>query len=199
MEKDRKFRALAIAAICVAIVGVSVAYAALQASLTITGTAAVNATWGLEFVEANTTKTGLATITTAPTTNGTQLTWEGTFGAPGDTIVFTAKIHNVGSIPAKLSSVIPCTITAKNSEDTDLVKFFECTAKYGTNELSTRQNKVLAGGATTTSTVEITAKLKPFTGAETNETLVSLNGKKFEFTTSLTWEQAADNTTTFES
>lgn len=119
MGNDRKFRALAIAAICVAIVGVSVAYAALSASLTVTGTATVDtgSSWSITAGNATCTALGAAYFgdaenkKTTETFNvtGTSLTWNATFTAPKDKVTCTFTWTNGGSIDAAITKVIAST------------------------------------------------------------------------------------------
>ena len=70
MENKREVKIIAIVALLVAVVGLSVAYAALSTSLSISGTATVNsATWQVQFVEGEWTKTGDAVFITFYVTN----------------------------------------------------------------------------------------------------------------------------------
>lgn len=128
MEKDRKFRALAIAAICVAIVGVSVAYAALSASLTISGTGTVSTenAWKISWTKLSTTEEAKATSSSAVTitqlekdASDQKITWAATFAAPAAQMVFEATLTNGGTIPAKLVGLNKETITiSKNAATT---------------------------------------------------------------------------------
>ena len=199
MEKDKKFRALAIAAICVAIVGVSVAYAALQATLSITGTATVNTTgaWGVKFVGVDsTTKTTGVTYTSAPEAEGTDITWAATFTAPGDSLTIKAKIENTGTIPAKLNKVTKaCEVSAVDVANAALASNFECTATYGSEQLSTKAGSVLPGKTTTTGFVTIVVKLKDTVD---NTVFTNLDKNQFKFETSLDWVQADSANNTFD-
>ena len=122
MENKREVKIIAIVALLVAVVGLSVAYAALSTSLTISGTATVNSsTWQVEFLEGSWAKTGDAS-TSGPTFGVTSLTNVGvTLVKPGDKAVYSFKVKNKGSIPAKLSAntvigTISCTGGANQSE-----------------------------------------------------------------------------------
>ena len=108
MEKDRKFRALAIAAICIAVVGVSVAYAALAATLNINGTATVDTSnsWNVKFVNASSMTNKANIVVDGPSITSDQLVeWEATFTAPGQQISFTVDVQNAGSIDAVLTNI----------------------------------------------------------------------------------------------
>ena len=115
MENKREVKIIAIVALLVAVVGLSVAYAALSTSLSISGTATVNsATWQVEFVKgAWDTPVGTA-VTSGPEFGVTLV-------KPGDKAVYRFKVHNKGTIPAKLSAgtsvgTISCTGGANQSE-----------------------------------------------------------------------------------
>lgn len=189
MEKDRKFRALAIAAICVAIVGVSVAYAALSASLTVNGTATVDTanSWNVKWTSA-TTKSKSAGVSYAtsgePTIEGTQnITWSALFTAPGDTLVIEAKLKNAGSINAELEH-------RENylSISGDDASKFTYTVKEGSTDISEKSGKVLPGNSeekTLTITVQLPSDL-------TNEELMALNNKAVTFGLTLPWIQGPE-------
>ena len=194
MEKDRKFRALAIAAICVAIVGVSVAYAALSASLTVNGTATVDTTnsWNVKWTSV-TTKSKSAGVSYAtsgePTIEGTQnIKWAATFTAPGDTLVIEAKLKNDGSINAQLEHRENyLSINGEGAADK-----FTYTVKEGNTDISTKSGKVLPGNSaekTLTITVKLTEDL-------TNEELMALNNKAVSFGLTLPWIQGPEIITT---
>lgn len=193
MEKDRKFRALAIAAICVAIVGVSVAYAALSASLTVNGSATVDTanSWNVKWTSV-TTKSKSAGVDYAtsgePTIEGTQnITWSALFTAPGDTLVIEAKLKNDGSINAELEH-------RENylSISGDAADKFTYTVKEGNTDISAKSGKVLPGNSeekTLTITVQLSSDL-------TNEELMALNNKAATFDLTLPWVQGPEIITT---
>jgi hypothetical protein len=109
MEKDRGGRLLAIIAICIAVAGLSVAYAALTSTLQINGTAKVTpATWGVEFDTATLSApalTGAATVTTAPTITATSITgYDLNLTKPLDSVTYTVNVKNKGTIDAKINT-----------------------------------------------------------------------------------------------
>lgn len=107
MEKDRNFRILAIVAICIAIIGLSVGYAALQTTLTVNTTATAKAaTWNVKFTNLGTpTLTGKAAVTNAATLTDTTVTIDVSVINPGDSATYTFDVTNAGTIDAKLSSI----------------------------------------------------------------------------------------------
>ena len=200
MEKDRKFRALAIAAICVAVVGVSVAYAALATTLTVSGTATVNTTnsWRVRWestetddvAPAITSKSNSVTFTTAPTLAAdetTKLTWAATFTAPGDTFTITAFITNDGTLNAKLSNGTDLAISG------DLAEHFTYSMKINSKDIDEQNGNILAAGKRVP--VVITVALNDVdndTWAEIGEAA----NKTVTFTATIPFVQATDEDTT---
>lgn len=131
MEKNGKTKNIVLAVLLVAVVTLSIAYAALSATLTINGQATVKAgtAWNVHFQE----KSGQDAICTASSKSGESATAEiktpGTLNAdgtsfsgltvdfkkPGDKVVCTWEVTNAGSINAKLTDV---TIGTPTSTDT---------------------------------------------------------------------------------
>lgn len=185
MEKDRKFRALAIAAICVAIVGVSVAYAALSATLNITGDVTVkdnqfNVKWTSK---TNIQTTGEATVTkdvTIADSESQKITWAADFNMPGDSITFTATLKNVGNVPARLAAETESTkyITGGNAA-------FEYTVTVDGADISTKAGKIL--NSTQEKVVTVTVTLPEDTEVATFNTI---KGQKFTFGLDLPFTQA---------
>ena len=129
MEKQRGIRGLSVIALVVAVLGLTVAFAAMSRTLTIRGTATLDkAEWDVHFegVDGKSTTesgvttivgeaTGGASIETAPTintgtttfgTDGVEKTDIGAYNVkltkPGSKVVFTFKIVNNGDINAKI-------------------------------------------------------------------------------------------------
>lgn len=160
MENDRKFRALAIAAICVAIVGVSVAYAALSASLNVTGTAKVSTSnsWNVSASSLVCTASGSAyfgseaakkTTETFTATGGT-VNWDATFTAPTDSVKCTMTWTNSGTIDAAVEDLkISSSGSYKDNFTYDVV--------MGTTNLSITvpANKYLKAGTSKTVTFTV--------------------------------------------
>lgn len=107
MEKERKVKTLSIAALIVAVLGLTVAFAALSTQLTINGTAEVKAaTWDIHFANlSEATLTGTATVATAPTLTATKIgDYKITIVKPGDGVKYTFDVENKGTIDAKLGT-----------------------------------------------------------------------------------------------
>lgn len=133
MEKERKVKVLSLAALIVAVLGLTVAFAALSQQLTITGNATVDAaTWDIHFNNlSEPVLTGGAEVVTAPTIqeNSTAIkTFALKLTKPGDSVKYTFDVVNAGSIDATLATVVPerlqpsCTGTgAAATEDANIV------------------------------------------------------------------------------
>ncbi len=111
MEKERKIKVLSVAALLVAVLGLTVAFAALSQTLTINGSATVNtASWDIHFKNLSTpTLTGNAAVTTAPTidTKGTTIgNYALKLTKPGDSVTYTFDVENKGTINAKISELV---------------------------------------------------------------------------------------------
>lgn len=200
MEKDRKFRALAIAAICVAIVGVSVAYAALSASLNINGSATVKTlsdSWNVKWNSVNVTEksSGVSYPTATagelpeePKLSGDTITWKAIFTKPGDKIVLEAKFQNFGTLNAQLNALEKANYVT--SSGTGVEKFNYTVTVDGTN-LVDKAGQVLAGKSserTAVITVELPSNLEA-------ADIDALKEQTFEFNVKLPWIQGPDTIT----
>lgn len=100
---NNKTQNILLGVLAAGLVGISVAYASLSSNLKISGTAKVaTATWNIKF---DNMSAGVATV------SGDL----GTLKAPGDTITYTFKVKNNGSINAKVNSVSKPTLTCVSS------------------------------------------------------------------------------------
>ena len=115
MEKERKIKRLSLVALIVAVLGLTVAFAALSQQLTIEGTATVgSSSWGVKFKSiVLATKSGDASIEQIdgadkePTiTNNTTITLPKiSLKKPGDKVEYTIEVENYGNIDATIKSV----------------------------------------------------------------------------------------------
>ncbi len=123
MEKNRGVKVVAVIALIVAVVGLTIAYASLSTTLNITGSAQVNpANWQVEF-ENPTVDSKLGTAegtapTLAPPT--TLHDFSVTLKKPGDSVVFKFDVVNKGDINAKLSTLTMPEVSALTYEGTAL-------------------------------------------------------------------------------
>ena len=173
MEKDRSSKVIAIVALLVAVVGLSVGFAAFSSTLTISSSANVtpNAdTFKVVFSSNDTTLTENA-VTGTPTggaiaTNATidnsanpKITGlSATFTEPGQKVVYTFYAHNSGEYEAFLKSV-----TYANVKDAASSKVCtpgrDTTAALVTSACDAISVKVNVGTTSTTSTTSSTADI----------------------------------------
>ena len=108
MEKTRKIKIISLCALLVAVLGLTVAFASLSQTLTINGSAAVNAaSWDIHFEKTSGKETevkGAATFT-EPTLSGTTIeNFSATLTKPGDSVTYYFDIVNNGTVDAVVSS-----------------------------------------------------------------------------------------------
>ena len=108
MEKTRQIKIISLCALLVAVLGLTVAFAALSQTLTINGSAAVNAaSWDIHFEKTSGKETevkGAATFT-EPTLSGTTIeNFSATLAKPGDSVTYYFDIVNNGTIDAQIES-----------------------------------------------------------------------------------------------
>ncbi len=135
MEKERKTKTLATVALIVAVLGLTVAFAAMSTTLTINGTAEVNtASWDIHFENlASAVTTGDASETQAPTIQvgadskpNTKIgDFEVQLTKPGDSVTYTFDVKNTGTIDATLGTLTigtpVCTSNTSVDEDETIV------------------------------------------------------------------------------
>lgn len=172
MEKDRSSKVIAIVALLVAVVGLSVGFAAFSSTLTISSSANVTpnsdtfkvvfssngTTLTTEAVNGDVTGTG-ASATAATINNDTNPTISGlaaTFTEPGQKVVYTFYAHNSGEYDAFLKSVTYANVTGK-SESRVCTAGSGTTASYVASACDDISVKVNVGTTNTTaSTANIT-------------------------------------------
>ena len=140
--KDRKVLTLGLCLILVCVFTLTIAYAALNAVLTIQGSAQVtSADWDIHL--ANPKVTNGSVTTTVPTlATGKSLTFSTTLNMPGDFYEFTVDVVNSGSIDAMIEKV------TKTPELTaDQAKYLNYEVSYQNGESITNK-QVIASGVT---------------------------------------------------
>lgn len=152
---------MAIVAICIAVVGLSIGYAALQQTLTINTTATAKAqTWSVKFTNlATPTLTGKASVKTAAALNSasTEITIDVDLKEPGDTVTYTFDVTNAGTINAKLSAIPTISgtgITGENVPLTYALTYADGTEIKANDTLDASATKNLKLVVTYNSTVE---------------------------------------------
>ena len=124
MEKKRGTTVAVVAALIIAVVSLGVAFAAFSTTLTINGTATVQATkWDIYFSDtgaANSKPAANASITDKTESNtlnytetvtatgtyasATTISWNASFKTPGDKVVYHFYVRNDGDYPAAVSN-----------------------------------------------------------------------------------------------
>lgn len=104
--KRRGIRGIAVGAISVAVVALTVAFAALSQILTISGTAKMTGTsWNIHFGNpTNPILSGNAVMDRTPVVNGTTLDFGVVLDQPGDSVTFSVPLINTGTIDAQISN-----------------------------------------------------------------------------------------------
>lgn len=166
---NNKTQNILLGVLAVGLVGISVAYASLSSNLNISGTAKVaTATWNIKF---DNMSAGAATwyaalpssgkfgIQTGSTTVSGDL---GTLKAPGDTITYTFKVKNNGSINAKVNSVSKPTLTCVSSStgsattaSTNFCKGLAYTVQYSDGSAISAGQALAANGGSKDITVKL--------------------------------------------
>lgn len=126
MEKTRKVKIISLCALLVAVLGLTVAFAALSQTLTINGSAAVNtASWDIHFENLTLSeKTGTAEVSGTPQLTGTVISGINvSLNKPGDKIVYEFDLVNNGSIEAKLTNINVNNLISKSSY---VQKIYDC-------------------------------------------------------------------------
>lgn len=132
MEKQRSIKILSVVALIVAVLGLTVAFAALSETLNITGVASVeggtdaegNKDWDIKFVESydengevkEPTSTGSAKANSVPVLTENSFDFDVSFSKPGDSVTAYFKIANKGTINAYISSLEKGTVTCSPKE-----------------------------------------------------------------------------------
>lgn len=154
-KNDNKI--IAVIALCLGVIGLSVGFAALSTNLTINGTGKVKtSTWDIHFASLSTvSKTGTANEVTAPTLTATKVgDYSVDLTTPGDSIEYTFDIVNSGSYDAKISTItIPkpqCTGTGTNAtaDANNVCSNLTYTLTYSTSGATVKANDTLNSGET---------------------------------------------------
>lgn len=194
MEKDRGAKIIVAIALVVAIVGLTIGYAAYSATLKINGTANVDpAKWDVHFANKTgdsltATIEGKAVETTAPTLTATNISgFDVTLKAPGDTVTYNFLVKNTGTMDAILTSFsmggITCAPTEKSSttqEDADkLCGELSYSLKYADGSAITT-GATLAAGVTSDLVLKI-EWLKSSSFLVTGDVLVNIGTSTFVY------------------
>ena len=117
MEKERRIKALVIVSMLVAMIGLTIAFAALSQTLSINGSAYLDAAkWGIKFQnlenpvttgEASVTKTAIIESDVSINNIGVKL------NVPGDSVKYKVDLVNEGTINAKIEKIEKTALTSE--------------------------------------------------------------------------------------
>ena len=154
MEKQRRIKMLSLSAVIVAVLGLTVAFAALSTTLNINGTAYLDAAkWGIRFENLSSpTKIGSATTTgTAKIEESKAAEITGmnvSLSIPGDKVVYTVDLVNKGTINAKIDNIEKTVLTQEQQR----YLTFKVTDPNG---YEIKQGDILSAGETKKITITI--------------------------------------------
>lgn len=182
MEKRRVINILILAGLMVVIIGITVAFAAIQTTLQINGTATMNpATWDVKFANLSAPQlVGDATVETAPTLTSTSIgTYSVVITKPGDSIVYTFDVTNAGTLDAKIGTftkaVTPtCTglsVTQAEADATTVCSGLTYTLTYTSGGAAVAADDTLAASATKNMTLTLS-----YTGGDLPSDDVDITG-----------------------
>lgn len=144
MEKQRRVKMLSLSAVIVAVLGLTVAFAALSTTLNVKGSAYLDAAkWGIKFQnlsepsivgEASDAKT--AKIEKDVSIKDIKVT----LSKPGDSVTYTVDLVNDGDINAKIENIEKTALTEEQQ------KYITFTVKYKTDETELKIGDILSSG-----------------------------------------------------
>ena len=108
-------------ALCIAIVGMGIGFAALSQNLQINATANITGEWDIRLVQARYSQSNGGILTKEPIFDGTSATFEVDLPYPGAWIELRVTAVNFGNILARLNSVTG--ITAANNAEPSEIQF----------------------------------------------------------------------------
>ena len=156
MEKERRVKWLVIVSLIVAVLGLTIAFAALSETLTINGTATLDAAkWGIKFNNLTSgTKIGDAIVNNEATIADDKVTIENidvTLKTPGDSVTYTVDLVNEGTINAEISNIKVPELTEEQK------RYIDFKVTYDTGEEVT-QGDILNSETTKNLTIKIEFK-----------------------------------------
>ena len=127
MERERRIKIMVIVALVVAVLGVSIGFAANSTELSISAQAAINPAWSIEFLDGEGDMIAMTsddtTIKTVPEISSTEINNINIeFSGAGNYYILLFKAKNKGSIPAEVNAVtISTPICTQGTDEENLV------------------------------------------------------------------------------
>lgn len=137
MKKSLSFSSVIIVLLLVAVVAMSVGFAAFSSNLDINGTASVeSSTWNVKFQEDSYQETsGSVTVDAGNRSiSATSMSYSVTLTEPGDFYEFTISVENAGTFDAQLSGITMSSLTAEQA------KYLTYTVSYNGNNYNATQS-----------------------------------------------------------
>lgn len=196
--KNRSFKIVAIAALLVAVIGLSIGYASYTENLKISGTVAARASsnaWDIHFENISAASfTGIANEMVAPNLTSTVISkFEVNFFAPGDGVSYTFDVANKGLLDAELTSLsmgslscAPSTnSTATQEEANALCNDLTYSMTYADGSEIKIGDKLLAGDSNNIKTLKVSVGWKlDSTVALSDDVLITIGTTTFIYTQS---------------
>ena len=136
----KNYKKIILAGLILAVLSISIGFAALRTTLNIEGTATAKSnSWNVHFGTPS-AGTGV-TAKTAPSVSGTTLSYAVDLTTPGQYYEFTVDVKNEGSLPAKLAAAP--TITGTSSLITHTVTYSNGTEIKANDTLAANETKTL--------------------------------------------------------
>lgn len=160
----KKKRNIIIGSLLVAIVAMSVGYAALAQQLNILGQANVNASWDLEFTDINEGEMKNASTVGQISMSGTSISFEVDLSNPGASATYDIVVENKGTIDATLESITG--VDAANATDPVDIQYSVTGIEEGEDLLSgakTTFHVTVSWDADSTEIPEVTSKTATIT------------------------------------
>jgi len=195
MDNERKRLYIIMCTLAVAVVGLSIAYAALSTTLTITMNSVSNSdiVWAVGFEPGTVNATAGGTSATGRSCGAATLTANSvtvaatTLSKPGDSCTYALPIKNSGTITAELATVVPsaptstsCTTTSASTSASAQMVCGNITYKLMGNAAGTTNfvtGTTIAANGTTTAYLVIA-----YTGSQPSASQISQAAGKFTLT-----------------
>lgn len=182
MEKRREGQNIIIAILAVAVLTMSIGFAAFFSQLDIGGEVTVaKSIWNIAFDE-NTYQESASSVTAQKTINGTSMSYAVTLDKPGDFYEFTINVKNVGTFDANLTGITLSTLT------TEQQKYLSYKLTYDTTTYTATTNNLSIPLAKNTGEKPVKVRveyIQPTSPDDLPQTEVNLT-----LTASLTYNQA---------
>lgn len=132
MEKKRNGQTIAIIALAIALLVMSVGYASFARDLEINGTATIgSSTWDIHFDDQSYSESSGSVAASSKSITNTTMLYNVTLSKPGDFYEFTINVENTGDFDALLDSITISTLSEAQS------KYLSHKVTYGTDEYTT--------------------------------------------------------------